>query len=134
MLTSTSQNILSSLKDSTGLATTSTAKGGLGRPQAATAGKRDGRGAGGGEKSLESVLVSLDVSFEGPGHKGLEAIKITTSLIEAQPSLRPLVLVLKCFLTRRSLCEGFTGGLSSYALLLMTGAMEWSGAGVALLA
>ena len=36
-----------------------------------------------------------------------------------QPPLRPLVLVLKYFLTQRSLCESYTGGLSSYALLLM---------------
>ena len=55
----------------------------------------------------------------GPGHRGLEANKLIASLIAAHPSLRPLVLVLKCFLTRRSLCESFTGGLSSYALLLM---------------
>lgn len=63
--------------------------------------------------------ISLDVSFEGPGHRGLEANKLITAMMAAQPSLRPLVLVLKCFLTRRSLCESYTGGLSSYALFLM---------------
>lgn len=40
--------------------------------------------------------------------------------VQAYAPLRPLVLVLKYFLTRKGLCEAFTGGLSSYALLLVT--------------
>lgn len=63
--------------------------------------------------------IALDISFEGPGNKGLEANKLICSLIKAHAPLRPLVIVLKYFLTRKSLCESFTGGLSSYALVLM---------------
>ena len=63
--------------------------------------------------------LSLDVSFEGKGHKGLEANKFILGLMKEKPPLRPVVLVLKYFLTKRSLCESYTGGLSSYALLLM---------------
>ena len=41
-------------------------------------------------------------------------------VLQTYAPLRPLVLVLKYFLTRKGLCEAFTGGLSSYALLLVT--------------
>lgn len=64
--------------------------------------------------------VNLDISFESAGHRGLDSNKLVSSLMQTYPSLRPLVLVLKSFLTRRGLCEAFTGGLSSYALLLLT--------------
>ena len=66
------------------------------------------------------LVVSLDVSFEGQGHRGLEASKFHSLLLRQYPALRPLVLVLKRFLTRRGLCEPYTGGLSSYALQLIT--------------
>ena len=66
-----------------------------------------------------SVVFSLDVSFEGPGHRGLEANKLVLSVIRRYPALRPIVLVLKCFLSRKGLCEAFTGGLSSYVLVLL---------------
>jgi non-canonical poly(A) RNA polymerase PAPD5/7 len=70
--------------------------------------------------SESNFNVSLDISFEGHGHQGLEASKLNISLMHEYPSLRLIVLVLKQFLTRRGLCEAFTGGLSSYAILLMT--------------
>jgi DNA polymerase sigma len=63
--------------------------------------------------------LSLDVSFEGQGHKGLEANKYICALMVNHPTLRPLMLVLKYYLTKKSLGESFTGGLSSYALLLL---------------
>ena len=65
------------------------------------------------------VTVSLDVSLEGPGHRGLEAKKLISSISRKFPALRSIVLVLKCFLSRKGLCEPFTGGLSSYVLVLM---------------
>lgn len=64
--------------------------------------------------------VSLDISFGGHRHQGLQASKLNVSLIREYPSLRLIVLVLKQFLTRRGLCEVFTGGMSSYAILLLT--------------
>lgn len=39
--------------------------------------------------------------------------------IQEFPVLRPLVLVLKQFLLQRDLNEAYTGGISSYCLLLM---------------
>jgi DNA polymerase sigma len=69
--------------------------------------------------SVSGCVVSLDVSFEGNIHQGLEANRLNVALMSEFPSLRPIVLILKQFLTRRGLCESFTGGLSSYALLLL---------------
>ena len=51
---------------------------------------------------------------------GLEANKLTSSLLAKSPPLKPLVIALKYFLNRRGLLEAFTGGMSSYALLLLT--------------
>lgn len=70
-------------------------------------------------KPISGCIVSLDVSFEGNIHQGLEANRLNVALMNEFPSLRPIVLVLKQFLSRRGLCESFTGGLSSYALLLL---------------
>lgn len=70
-------------------------------------------------RSDSGYSVSLDVSFEGNVHQGLEANRLNVSLLTEFPSLRPIVLVLKQFLSRRGLCESFTGGLSSYAILLL---------------
>jgi non-canonical poly(A) RNA polymerase PAPD5/7 len=71
-------------------------------------------------RSSDGFHVSLDISFGAHGHQGLEASKLNVSLMREYPSLRLIVLVLKQFLTRRGLCEVFTGGMSSYALLLLT--------------
>ena len=66
-------------------------------------------------------VVSLDISFESPGHRGLLSNKLIADLMQMFPNLlRPIVLVLKAFLSKKSLCEAFTGGISSYALLLIT--------------
>lgn len=69
---------------------------------------------------VDQPCVSLDISFESPGHRGLESNKLVSSLMQTYPLLRPLVLVLKAFLTTKCLCEAFTGGISSYAVLLVT--------------
>jgi hypothetical protein len=63
--------------------------------------------------------INLDISFEGPGHKGLDANKLISSIIKKYAPIRPLVLVLKFFLSQRRLCEAYTGGLSSYAVFLL---------------
>ena len=86
---------------------------------ASTAGSASAGNAGAGADVGPTVL-SLDISFEGLGHMGLEANKLTASLVTKLAPLKPLVLVLKYFLNRRGLLEAFTGGMSSYALLLIT--------------
>ncbi|KAL2466826.1 Nucleotidyltransferase family protein [Abeliophyllum distichum] len=65
--------------------------------------------------------VSFDISFDVPnGPKGAEYI---TDAISKWPPLRPLCLILKVFLQQRELNEVYTGGIGSYALLVMLIAM-----------
>lgn len=63
--------------------------------------------------------VRLDISFEGPGHNGLATNDVVLSLIHEFPPLAPIMLVLKSFAIERGFAVAYSGGLSSYALLLM---------------
>ncbi|RHY31799.1 hypothetical protein DYB32_003157 [Aphanomyces invadans] len=50
---------------------------------------------------------------------GLAATEIVRAAVTSMPLLRPLVLVVKTFLREKGLNNAFTGGLSSYALVLL---------------
>ncbi|TYZ66107.1 hypothetical protein PybrP1_003258 [[Pythium] brassicae (nom. inval.)] len=63
--------------------------------------------------------VRLDISFEGPGHNGLATNDVVLSLIHEFPPLAPIMLVLKSFAIERGFAMAYSGGLSSYSLLLM---------------
>eukprot|EP00850_Spirogloea_muscicola_P011047 SM000067S20324 [mRNA] locus=s67:314841:323872:- [translate_table: standard] len=63
------------------------------------------------------MLVRMDVSFEGPSHTGLRTAELVRELCGEFPAIIPLALVLKQFLTDRSLDHPYTGGLSSYCLV-----------------
>ena len=56
---------------------------------------------------------------EGTRHHGFEANRLVAALTEQLPACRPLLLVLKEHASERSLSAAYTGGLSSYALVLM---------------
>lgn len=61
--------------------------------------------------------VQCDISFNrsnGPGN-----VPVIKNYIAMYPALRPLLMVLKCFLQQRSLNEVFSGGLGSYSVLLL---------------
>jgi hypothetical protein len=68
------------------------------------------------------ILITYAHMHNTPSCSSSYSLPHATSCTYAQAyaPLRPLVLVLKYFLTRKGLCEAFTGGLSSYALLLVT--------------
>jgi hypothetical protein len=70
-------------------------------------------------KDTKARTIQLDISFDGPGHHGLQAIDMVSEILEELPMLRPLVLILKQFLLDRGLLTAYTGGLSSYCLFLM---------------
>jgi hypothetical protein len=70
-------------------------------------------------KDILAKVLQLDISFDGPGHYGLEAITMVKGILDEFPKVRPLTLVLKQFLLDRGLLTAYTGGLSSYCLLLM---------------
>ncbi|KAJ1450584.1 hypothetical protein M885DRAFT_44946 [Pelagophyceae sp. CCMP2097] len=64
-------------------------------------------------------VVHLDVSFEGPWHRGLEANGMVLNFLDESPAARPLLLVLKQHAADRGLCASYTGGLSSYVLTIL---------------
>lgn len=70
-------------------------------------------------KDLKARTLQLDITFDAPGHHGLEAVDMVKQIMDELPMIRPLVLVLKQFLINRSLLTAYTGGLSSYCLFLM---------------
>ena len=67
-------------------------------------------------KDTRARTLNLDISFDSPGHHGIEAVHMVKSVMEELPMLRPLVIVLKQFLIDRSLLEAYTGK-NTFALL-----------------
>ncbi|KAL7572001.1 hypothetical protein ACA910_001656 [Epithemia clementina (nom. ined.)] len=90
-------------------------------------------------KDTKAKTLRLDITFDSPSHHGLEAVELVNRLLEEYPMIRPLVLVLKQFLLDRGLLTGYTGGLSSYCLFLMTArylqeqATSWTDCGALLM-
>lgn len=78
-------------------------------------------------------LFSIDITFEGPEHGGIGSTKYSAAVVQdacretgLPPEGTPLVqvlMVLKELLAQRRLNEPFSGGLSSYALLLLVNAV-----------
>ena len=78
-------------------------------------------------------LFSIDITFEGPEHGGIGSTKYSADVVqdacretglpsEGTPVVQVL-MVLKELLAQRRLNEPFSGGLSSYALLLLVNAV-----------
>ena len=74
-------------------------------------------------------LISVDITFEGPEHGGIGSTEFSSRVVqdacdetglpvERTPTVQVL-MVLKELLAQRRLNEPFSGGLSSYALLLL---------------
>ncbi|RWS31730.1 non-canonical poly(A) RNA polymerase PAPD5-like protein [Leptotrombidium deliense] len=62
--------------------------------------------------------IRVDISFNT--NNGVKSVKLIKEYKKQYPNLPKLVLVLKQFLLERQLNEVFTGGISSYSLILMT--------------
>ncbi|MED6107397.1 hypothetical protein PIB30_013509 [Stylosanthes scabra] len=71
------------------------------------------------DSSKESKSVRLDISFKSPSHTGLQTTEMVKALTDQFPAAVPLALVLKQFLADRSLDQSYSGGLSSYCLVLL---------------
>ncbi|NP_001315985.1 nucleotidyltransferase family protein [Solanum lycopersicum] len=65
--------------------------------------------------------ISFDISFDV--ENGPKAADFIKDAMSSWPPLRPLCLILKVFLQQRELNEVYTGGIGSYALLVMLIAM-----------
>lgn len=62
--------------------------------------------------------IKVDISFNM--NNGVKSAELINSYKRQYPVLEKLVMVLKQFLLQRDLNEVFTGGISSYSLILMT--------------
>lgn len=65
----------------------------------------------------KETSVRVDISFNTSN--GVNSANLIKEFMKKYPSLPKLVLVLKQFLYQRALNEVFTGGISSYSLILM---------------
>ncbi|XP_038970781.1 uncharacterized protein LOC103712263 isoform X2 [Phoenix dactylifera] len=63
--------------------------------------------------------IHLDISFKSPSHTGLQTSELVRELTQQFPASVPLALILKKFLADRSLDHSYSGGLSSYCLVLL---------------
>ena len=61
--------------------------------------------------------IAVDISINQIN--GLNAGRIVHNFMDAIPALRPLTLVVKSFLSQRSMNEVFSGGLGSYSVVCM---------------
>eukprot|EP00172_Hildenbrandia_rubra_P002815 Plantae.Rhodophyta-Hildenbrandia_rubra.ctg3966.p1 GENE.Plantae.Rhodophyta-Hildenbrandia_rubra.ctg3966~~Plantae.Rhodophyta-Hildenbrandia_rubra.ctg3966.p1 ORF type:complete len:789 (+),score=142.39 Plantae.Rhodophyta-Hildenbrandia_rubra.ctg3966:150-2369(+) len=61
--------------------------------------------------------IQCDISFNRPN--GPNNVPMIKSFLSTYPAVRPLILVIKCFLQQRALNEVYTGGIGSYTLLMM---------------
>jgi hypothetical protein len=64
-------------------------------------------------------LISVDISFDGPAHRGLHTATYVRYLVTTYTALHPLALVLKQLLVERGLNDPYSGGLSSFGLVLL---------------
>lgn len=60
---------------------------------------------------------NVDISINQTN--GVSAGQIVNAYIDSLPALRPLVLVIKAFLSQRSMNEVYSGGLGSYSVICM---------------
>eukprot|EP00941_MAST-03F_sp_MAST-3F-sp1_P001695 g1695.t1 len=67
--------------------------------------------------------VSIDITFECDLHSGVKTVKLVRNLATTYPALRPLVLILKQLLFSKKLSNPYSGGLGSYALVLMVASL-----------
>ncbi|CBN74279.1 conserved unknown protein [Ectocarpus siliculosus] len=80
---------------------------------------RTGALSDGDDGSGDTVSFSIDISIDCQSHTGLATSAFTSYLADHLPNLCPLTMVLKQLLQSRGLNDPFTGGLSSYGLVLM---------------
>ena len=78
--------------------------------------------------SIKYPFICQDVNFS-PGNflvdisinqtNGITAGQIINKFVTYHPALKPLVLVVKAFLSQRAMNEVFSGGLGSYSIVCM---------------
>ena len=72
-------------------------------------------------KTSSSTRLTLDITSKS--HLGVETVSLVKKLVLHYQELRPLVLVIKQLLNTMRLNDPYTGGLGSYALVIMVAAL-----------
>ena len=67
----------------------------------------------------DSFEFHVDISVENEKHFGLKCVELVKSYLTHYPVLEPIVLALKTLLNNGNLNNPYTGGLSSYGLILL---------------
>jgi non-canonical poly(A) RNA polymerase PAPD5/7 len=63
--------------------------------------------------------MQIDISIQDQKHYGLRCVELVRTFLKDYEVLEPIVLALKNILKLASLNDPYTGGLSSYGLILM---------------
>lgn len=61
----------------------------------------------------------IDITFKDDKHNGLVSVELIKNYLSIYSQLRPLVFVLKKFIYCTNIYDPYSGGLSSYGLILM---------------
>ena len=69
--------------------------------------------------SNDKFNFHIDISEESEKHFGLKTVELVKSYLKAYSVLEPIILALKTLLNNGNLNNPYTGGLSSYGLILM---------------
>ena len=64
-------------------------------------------------------LVEVDITIETFNHLGLISTEAINKWLEEIPTLRIIVVLLKCYLAKHSLNESYSCGLNTYSLMVM---------------
>ncbi len=63
--------------------------------------------------------MQIDISIQDQRHYGLRCVELVKTFLKDYDVLEPIVLALKNILKLAGLNDPYTGGLSSYGLILM---------------
>ena len=66
---------------------------------------------------MVSARIPVDISINQT--TGLNAVALINRYLQHLPALRPLIVIIKMFLSSRGLNEVFKGGLGSYSIICM---------------
>ena len=69
--------------------------------------------------SNDKFNFHIDISIQNDSHFGLKTVELIKSYLENYIVLKPIILALKTLLNNSNLNNPYTGGLSSYGLILM---------------
>jgi non-canonical poly(A) RNA polymerase PAPD5/7 len=63
--------------------------------------------------------IPIDISMENSGHFGLKSVELVKEYLNKYESLEPIVFAIKTLLKLSNLNDPYSGGISSYGIILM---------------